>query len=101
MLSFFADSNPLFSVVHNMNTSTINLITDLKQNRNWEIQWKRNFNPDPTKQAQEVIFSKKVQKTNHNPVYFNHDSFEQVLSQNILECILILNGIFRNTYITY
>ena len=101
MLSFFADGNPLFSVVHNMNTSTINLITDIKQNRNWEIQWKRHFNPNPTKQAQEVIFSKKVQKTNHNPVYFNHDFFQQVLSQNILECILILNGIFRNTYITY
>ena len=27
---------------------------------NWDFQWKINFNPDPTKQAQEVIFSCKT-----------------------------------------
>ena len=44
-----------------------------------------NFTPDPSKQTQEVIFSKKVQKTNQNPVYFNHNSVLQVLSQKHLE----------------
>ena len=29
-----------------------------------------NFNPNPSKQAQEIIFSRKL----HNPVYFNHIS---------------------------
>ena len=32
-----------------------------------------NFNPDPTKQAQELIFSGKVQTTNHPPLFFNEN----------------------------
>ena len=47
----------LSSVVHNMNTSTINLNSDLNKIKNWAIQWKMNFNPDPSKQAHEVITS--------------------------------------------
>ena len=43
-----------------MNASTINLNSDLKQIRNWVNQWKMNFNSDPSKQAQEVIFLSKV-----------------------------------------
>ena len=43
-----------------------------------------NFNPDPSKQAQEVIFSRKLQKTNHSQVYFNHNSVQQVPSQKNL-----------------
>ena len=31
---------------------------------NWSYQWKINFNPDPNKQAQEVIFSRKTKKIN-------------------------------------
>ena len=50
-----------------------------------------NFNTNPSKQAQEVTFSRKIQKTNYNPVCFNHNFAQQVLSQNILKCILILN----------
>ena len=54
---------------------------DLNKIKNWAIQWKMNFNPDPSKQAQEVIFSRKLQKTNHNQVYFNHNFVKQVPSQ--------------------
>ena len=68
-----------------MNMSTTNLNNNLNKIRNWTIQWKMNFNPDPSKQAQEVIFSRKLQKTNHNPVYFNHNSVQQVPSQKHLE----------------
>ena len=32
-----------------------------------------NFNPDPTKQAQELIFSHKVQTTNCPPLFFNEN----------------------------
>ena len=56
----FADDTSLFSVVHNMNASTSNLNNDLNKIKNWSIQWKMNFNPDPNKQAQEVIFSRKL-----------------------------------------
>ena len=47
-----------------------------------------NFNPDPSKQAQEFIFSRKLQKTNDNKVYFNHNSVKQVPSQKHLRMCL-------------
>ena len=37
----------------------------------WAFKWKIIFNPDITKQAQEVIFSRKIKKTDHPVVYFN------------------------------
>ena len=44
------------------------------------------FNPDPIKQSQEVIFSCKIQKTCHPPIYLNNKSFKY--SQNHLRMIL-------------
>ena len=32
---------------------------DLEKISHWAYQWKMKFNPDPTKQANEVIFSRK------------------------------------------
>ena len=43
-----------------------------------------NCNPNPCKQAQKVIFSRKLQNTYHNAVYFKHNSVQQVLSQKHL-----------------
>ena len=43
-----------------------------------------NINLDLSKQPKEVIFSRKLQKTNHNSVYFNHSPVQQVLSQKHL-----------------
>ena len=71
-VKLFAGDFLLFSVVYN--TSTINLNNDLNKIRKLVIQWKINFNHDPSKQAQEVIFSKKHQKTTHNRVYFDLNS---------------------------
>ena len=83
-VKLFADDTSLSSIIHNTNTSTSKLNNDLNKIKNWAIQWKMNFNPDPSKQAQEVIFSRKLQKTNHNQVYFNHNSVKQVPSQKNL-----------------
>ena len=47
-----------------------------------------SFNPDPSKQAQEVTFSRKVQITCHPSIYFNNKSFKQVPSQKNLGLIL-------------
>ena len=47
-----------------------------------------SFNPDPSKQAQEVIFSRKIQKTCHPSIYFNNKSVKQVPSQKHLGLIL-------------
>ena len=40
-----------------------------------------NFKTDPTKQAQKVIFSRKVQTTNHLPLFF----IENVVPQTTLQ----------------
>ena len=55
----FADDTSLFSVAHDLNASASDINNDLKLISDWTFQWKKNFNPDPSKQAQEIIFSRK------------------------------------------
>ena len=52
-----------------------------------------SLNPDPSKQAQEVIFSRKCTKEDHPPIYFNDIPVTQTTVQNILGCILMKNSI--------
>ena len=80
----FADDVSLFSVVDNINLSATNLNSDLSKINAWENQWKMTFNPDPNKQAQEVIFSRKIRKTSHPPLTFNNNSVKQVQFQEHL-----------------
>ena len=35
------------------------------------------FNPDPNKQANEVIFSRKTRKSSHPPVTFNNNDIKK------------------------
>ena len=44
---------------------------DLKKISEWDFKWKMLFNPDITKRAKEVIFSRKSTKTDHPTVFFN------------------------------
>merc|ERR1712168_1368363 len=37
---------------------------------NWAQQWRMSFNPDPTKPAQEILFSHKKPQA-HPPLFFN------------------------------
>ena len=69
----FADDTSLFSVVHNVNTSAKELNDDLKEVNKWAFQWKTSFNPDPSKQAQEVIFSRKSKRSTHPHLVFNNN----------------------------
>ena len=63
-VKLFADDTSIFSNVNN-NVSTDETNNDLKRISKWTYQWKMIFNPDITKQAQEVIFSwKKVNPFN-------------------------------------
>ena len=83
----FADDT-LFSVVHDVNTSAKKLNNDLQKVNDWAFQWKMSFNPDPNKQAQEVIFSRKSKRSTHSPLFFNNDNVSQTCSQNHLGVIL-------------
>ena len=55
-----------------------------------------SFSPDPSKLAQEVIFSRKLRKTDCNPACFNHNSIQQVPSQKHLEMYLHAKLIFQD-----
>ena len=68
----FADDTSLFSVVHNITDSANLLNSDLSKIDEWALQWKMSFNPDPTKQAQEIIFSRKTSQRNHPGLMFNN-----------------------------
>ena len=83
----FADDTSLFSIVQNVNISASHLNSDLSKISKWVFQWKICFNPDPSKQAQEVILPRKIQKTCHPSIYFNNKSFKQVPSQKHLGII--------------
>ena len=72
----FADDTSLFSVVHNANTTVKELNKDLVKISRWAYQWKLSFNPDPSKQAQEVIFSRKTKKEYHPHLVFNNNVSE-------------------------
>ena len=58
----FADGTSLFSVTQNKNNSASQLNNDLNKVNDWAYIWKISFNPDPSKQAQEVIFFKEIYK---------------------------------------
>ena len=81
----FADDTSLFSVVHDKNTSAKELNNDLRKISNWAYQWKMSFNPDPLKQAQVVIFSRKMTKTNQPTLIFNVNPVHQVAFKSILQ----------------
>ena len=55
----FADGTSLFSTITSPAISSSNLNEDLIRLTQWVYQWKMSFNPDITKQAQEIIFSRK------------------------------------------
>ena len=57
--TLFADDTSLFSTITSPAISSSNLNEDLVKITHWAYQWKMSFNPDITKQAQEIDFSRK------------------------------------------
>ena len=73
----FADDTTLFSVIHDVDTSTNELNNDLYQINKWAFQWKMSFNPGPSKQAQEIIFIRKTKKFFHHSLRFINRNVSQ------------------------
>ena len=71
-VKLFADDTSQFSVVHNITDSANLLNSDLSKIKEWALQWKVSFNPDPTKKAQKIIFSRKISQRNHPGLMFNN-----------------------------
>ena len=70
LMSFLLMIPCFFSIVKDPVISANNLNHDLNIIRQWAHQWKMEFNPDPTKQATEVLFSCKK-----NPVQNIHNYY--------------------------
>ena len=83
----FADDTSLFFVIHNSVITNLEVNSDLSRkifSVERAFQWKMSFNPDPNKQAQDVIFSRKLKKFCHPCLRFNNNDVSQASSQKHL-----------------
>ena len=68
----------LFSIVQDPNISANELNHDLHLIQKWAHKWKLEFDPDPTKQATQIIFSCKKTIIDYPPVFFNGTTVSKV-----------------------
>ena len=68
-IKFFAHDASLSSAIENANQNSY-LKNDLAKISYWVFQRKMNFDRDPSKQAQKVIFRPKTKQQNHCPLIF-------------------------------
>ena len=61
----------LFWIVKDPGISANELNHDFDVIHKWAHQWKLEFNPDPTKQATEILFSCKKSSSIHPQILFN------------------------------
>ena len=96
----FAGDTSFFSKVLDVNKSVIELNAVLQKINQWAFQWKMQFNPDPSKQANEVIFSRKsiLHNLSHPPIKFNERIITKCYHHKHLRIILDSNLNF-NTHI--
>ena len=77
-MKLFADDPSLFAIVKDKdesdNTLNNNIMLAWKGNYNWKML----FNPDPSKQAQELLLSKKKQIQIHATINLNNIQVERV-----------------------
>ena len=78
----------LFSVIRDSNISALELNSKLAKMNRSASQWKMSFNPDPKKQAHEVIFSQKSKAISHSPLVFINNNVMQAASHKHLGIIL-------------
>ena len=83
-VKLFADDTALFSTVYSPSKTANELEHDLALINDWALQWKMLFNPDLTKPAKEVVFSKKIKKNNHPPILFNNTPIKNCSSEKHL-----------------
>ncbi len=71
-VKLFADDTSLFTIVQDSNIAASDMNHDLELVRKWAHDWRMSFNPDPQKQAVELIFSKKKSEIDHPVILFNN-----------------------------
>ena len=68
----FAGGTSLLNIINDPNTTAKQLCEDLDKMVEWTFQWKLSFIADPSKQVQKVIFTRKVKKVLHPPIFFHN-----------------------------
>ena len=84
LAKLFADGTSLFYKVYDSNLSTSQLSNDLQKITVWAHKWKMIFNPDISKQTQEVVFCRETDQVNHMPLIFNATPVAQTSHQKRL-----------------
>ena len=95
-MKIFADDTSLFSKVLNPTVSVNLLNKDMGTIQAWANQWKMSFNPDISKQAVEVYFSKKTLPNVPPPIFFNGVIVATEPSQKHLGLLLDKNLTFAD-----
>ena len=86
-VKFFADVTSLFTIVKDKNESPHVLSNNLLLISKWAFNWRMLFNPDPSKPAQEVLFSRKAKIQNYPTISLNNIQVERVFYQKHLGLI--------------
>ena len=84
----FTDDTSLFSTVQDITTSTVILNNDLTKISEWAVPWKTNFNADPSKEAPELLISRKTSSKPYPSLNFNDNLIHQVQLQEHLGLFL-------------
>ena len=87
-VKLFADDTSLFTIVHEPNVASEEMNHDLVLISQWAHDWRMSFNPDPQKQAIELLFSKKRHQTDHPFILLNNIPVKKVDEHKHLGIIL-------------
>ena len=87
-VKLFADDTSLFTIVNEPNVASEELNHDLALISQWAHDWRMSFNPDPQKQAIELLFSKKRHQADHPVILFNNMPVKKVGEHKHLGIIL-------------
>ena len=95
-IKIFADDTSIFSVMKDKISASVTLNEDLNLISNWAYTWKMSFNPDLSKQAKEITFSKKQSNIQLPALTFNNSILSPTNSHKHLGMILDSKLNFRN-----
>ena len=76
------------TIVKDKNKSANVLSNNLLLIPQWAFNWKMLFSPDPSKRAQEVLFSRKTKVQNHRTISLNNIQVQRASCQKHLGLIL-------------
>ena len=90
-VKLFVDDTSIFRDVSEPINSSQKLNKDLDKVDLWGNKWKMSFNLDPSKRAQEIIFSRKINKAYHPPLPFINFTAQQISTKKYLGIHLMTN----------